>query len=58
MILGDLNQNSHAFAQRYASEFDEKSKVLGQFPEIGRPVQKLLQTLGARSFTHTSFSPL
>ena len=37
MILGDLNQNDPVFAQRYATAFGEKSKVLGQFPEIGRP---------------------
>lgn len=35
-ILGDLDQRDHAYAERYATAFDEKSKVLSRFPEIGR----------------------
>ena len=45
MILGDLDQNDHAYSQRYATAFDEKSKVIGQFPEIGRPRPEIAPNL-------------
>lgn len=35
-ILRELDKKNPAVADRYATEFDQKSHVLTQFPELGR----------------------
>src|SRR5205807_311031 len=35
-ILEELQQHASAIAERYATAFDEKGRMLAQFPELGR----------------------
>lgn len=44
-ILEELQQNNPAAAERYANEFSDKTKLLAQFPELGRLRPEILSHL-------------
>ena len=45
IILEDLNERGQALAERFATAFEEKSQLLAQFPEMGRPRPEIATNL-------------